>query len=82
MNALFKKRLAALTDNPAHKRSPLVALTKNGRAAFSEMRRREVSTLEYLAADFSADALDNASAMLSKLHHKLIALEKETEDYN
>jgi DNA-binding MarR family transcriptional regulator len=82
VNALLKKRLVALTDNPAHKRSPLVALTENGRAAFSEMRRREASTLEYLAADFSADALDNASAILSKLNHRLITLEKEIEDYD
>ena len=70
-----------LIDNPAHKRSPLLALTKNGRTAFREMRRREASTLDYLAADFSADALDNAAALLSKLNHKLIALKKEIEDH-
>ena len=81
VNALVDENLVKLIDNPAHKRSLLVALTKNGRTAFREMRRREASTLDYLAADFKADTLDNAAAMLSELNHKLIALEKEIEDH-
>ena len=82
VNALVDENLVKLIDNPTHKRSPLVVLTKNGRTAFREMRRREASTLDYLAADFKADTLDNAAAMLSELNHKLIALEKETEDHD
>ena len=41
VDTLTKAALVALRDNPGHKRSPFVTMTKLGQSAFKVMRRRE-----------------------------------------
>jgi DNA-binding MarR family transcriptional regulator len=45
---LLGMKLIELRDNPAHRRSPLLALTREGKTAFAEIRKREVPLLERL----------------------------------
>jgi DNA-binding MarR family transcriptional regulator len=41
--------------NPAHRRSPLIALTPRGAATFAEIRKRERTALAALADELGAD---------------------------
>jgi DNA-binding MarR family transcriptional regulator len=66
-DALVDQRLAAIMDNPAHKRSSLVALSEKGRRAFVKMRAREAPVIEDLARDFEARELERATGVLVRL---------------
>lgn len=80
VDALVGAGLAALHDNPAHRRSPLVALTEAGSAAFAEIRRREERLLDALADGLSAADLEAAAAALAALEERLRALDGPTGD--
>lgn len=71
VDSLATKRLVEMRPNPAHKRSPLVALTPLGRETFQTMRRREQAVLAELAADIPAGALDETLATLDALRRAL-----------
>ena len=58
VDALTKGAFVVLRDNPAHKRSALVALTNRGQSTFKEIRRREQAILEKLAADLPLNSLE------------------------
>jgi DNA-binding MarR family transcriptional regulator len=47
---LLRMKLIDLRENPAHRRSPLLALTREGKAAFADIRKRETPLLELLGA--------------------------------
>lgn len=47
---LLGMKLIELRENPAHRRSSLLALTREGKAAFAEIRKREAPLLEGLGA--------------------------------
>ncbi|MFO0697854.1 MAG: MarR family transcriptional regulator [Nitrospira sp.] len=72
VDELADARLVELQDNPGHKRSPFVVLTKKGRATFSGMRRREGGILEKIAQEFTAAELNQVSDTLTKLKHSII----------
>jgi DNA-binding MarR family transcriptional regulator len=59
--------LAAMKENPAHRRSSLIALTEKGRRAFAKMRAREAPIIEALAGEFDAQDLERATALLARL---------------
>lgn len=71
VDALTKSSFVVLWNNPGHRRSPLVALTKEGKAAFKEMRRREQSVLEGLAGGLSYDSLEITLQTLIALKENL-----------
>src|SRR5262245_15202680 len=50
VDELAKSDLVELRVNPAHLRSPLVALTRKGETVFAGIRKRELPLLERLAA--------------------------------
>jgi DNA-binding MarR family transcriptional regulator len=50
VDELAKSDLVELRPNPAHARSPLIALTRKGEALFAAVRRREVPIFDRLAA--------------------------------
>jgi DNA-binding MarR family transcriptional regulator len=52
VNALLEHDLVELEDNPLHKRSSLVALTKQGKRIIERMRKREAQLYE--TTDFGA----------------------------
>ncbi len=80
-DALCEAGLAAVKDNPAHRRSSLLTLTEKGKRAFATMRAREVSVVSELANEFDARELDNAAQVLSRLAARIDArLKAEAAD--
>jgi DNA-binding MarR family transcriptional regulator len=65
VDALLERGLVARTDNPAHKRSSLVALTDKGRALIQNMRAEELDALSRLQVGVSDDAVVEAAQVLS-----------------
>jgi len=60
VNALLDENLVEYIDNPAHKRSRLVAPTSRGRQVFAAMRAKEIEAFE--RADIAASPEDLAAA--------------------
>ncbi len=50
-NRLLDQGLLRCEDNPRHKRSPLLRLSRSGREVFRELRRREGALLDEVFAD-------------------------------
>ena len=72
VDALLRKALVVLRDNPSHLRSPFVALTQQGQSTFTTMRRREADLLERLAKGFNVDQLEQATRTLGTLNQFII----------
>ncbi len=66
-DALVEGGFASVKENPAHRRSSLIALTDKGRRAFGKMRAREAPLIEELSAEFEAQELERATAVLTRL---------------
>jgi len=73
MNVLLDADLVASADNPAHKRSPLFALTAKGQTIFATMGEREKEPVRRLAASLPLAALDQAEETLQRLNRQLEA---------
>jgi DNA-binding MarR family transcriptional regulator len=73
VDELAKSDLVELRPNPAHLRSPLIALSRKGEALFAAVRKREAPLLEQLAA-----ALDPRKAAATV--QTLAALRRCAED--
>ncbi|NGZ94775.1 MAG: MarR family transcriptional regulator [Nitrospira sp. WS110] len=71
VDALLRKALVVLRDNPSHLRSPFVALTPRGQATFTIMRRREAELLEWLAKEFGLEQLEQVSRTLGTLNQSI-----------
>lgn len=81
VDALLEAGLVTQRDNPAHKRSPLIDLTSEGRRTFKKIQRREAKLLENLAADLPPDAVNTATETLTALNNVLNQLQpKGNED--
>ncbi len=70
-DALAEAGLAAVKENPAHRRSSLIALTDKGKRTFAKMRAREVPVVANLANEFDTQELDRATALLTRLAARL-----------
>jgi DNA-binding MarR family transcriptional regulator len=70
-DALIEAGLAAVRENPAHRRSSLIALTDKGRRTFAKMRAREVPVVASIANEFDAQDLERATAVLTRLAARL-----------
>lgn len=75
VDALMADGLAEARPNPAHKRSPLIALTRRGSEIFDLMRGREAQVLSALAPEFSAEELATAIATLARLTARVREIE-------
>jgi DNA-binding MarR family transcriptional regulator len=63
--------LVTVEENPAHRRSPLVAITKTGARLFKQaMRRQEVWARE-LTVGMNAKDLDAAAAVLRRIDERI-----------
>jgi len=71
VNALLGDGLVELRENPAHRRSRLVALTRKGALLLAAMEEREGRLLSRLAVPASARELDAAAAVLRKVRESL-----------
>jgi DNA-binding MarR family transcriptional regulator len=80
-NALTEAGFVAARPNPADKRSPLVALTKRGSAAFARMQQREKAVLADMTRALAGVELDAAVAALAALRaHLDVALKRGESD--
>jgi DNA-binding MarR family transcriptional regulator len=68
--------LLALTENPHHRRSRLVAVTAHGERTFSDLHRREIANLDGVTVDLEPDELARCARVLAvltervrRLHH-------------
>lgn len=77
VDGLVAARLVETLDNPAHKRSPLIALTDKGRKTFAKMRRRERAALRTIAEGLAPKAVETTIATLNRLRGQLAALAVE-----
>ncbi len=64
VNELLDAGLVKLVENPAHKRSPLVALSRTGERRIARMREREASVFASASIQTSAAELQRAAAAL------------------
>jgi DNA-binding MarR family transcriptional regulator len=64
VNQLEALELAARRPNPAHKRSPLFALTEKGATLFGEIRARENDEMDAVSDLFSKDELQASQRVL------------------
>lgn len=65
VDALRERKLVRREPNPAHKRSPLIALTDRGRALIQNMRAEELHALSRLRAGTSDSAIREAAQVLA-----------------
>jgi DNA-binding MarR family transcriptional regulator len=65
--------LLAYAPNEDHRRSPLVRLTEQGRAAYAAIDRRQAAWVSRLAAGIGRADLDSAARVLDELCHRLAA---------
>jgi DNA-binding MarR family transcriptional regulator len=72
-DALIEGGFASVKENPAHRRSSLIALTDKGRRTFTKMRAREAPLIEELAAEFDAQELERATGVLTRLMARIEA---------
>ena len=64
VNALLKRGLVALAENPRHQRSKMVELTPKGRALTKTVRSREEKILARLGRELDAAELERAAEVL------------------
>jgi len=76
VNTLLERQLVVLTDNPAHKRSRLVALTEEGRSAIVEMKQREQALITQLPLRCSEADLGRAAEVLRDLAQAFAAVHR------
>ncbi len=65
VDVLLERKLVQREPNPAHKRSPLIALTDRGRAVIQDMRAQELHALSRLQAGTSDSAMRDAAQVLA-----------------
>lgn len=74
VNTLVEEDLATLVANPAHRRAPLVAFTRKGRAAYVAAERRQAPWAVDLAKAASRADIERASRVLSAIRARLEAV--------
>ena len=72
VNALEAQGFAEFVENPKHKRSHLVRVTKAGRVRFEAMTKQFLGVASTFAPHFSADELTNATDVLRRAREVLV----------
>ena len=76
---LARSDLVELRSNPAHQRSPLIALSRKGEALFASVRKREAPLTEQLATGLDARKAVATVQTLTALRRRAEALLQEQE---
>jgi DNA-binding MarR family transcriptional regulator len=79
VDELARSDLVELKANPAHLRSPLIALSRKGETVFASMRRREAPLIERLAAGLDARKAAATVQTLTALRRRAEQLLREQE---
>lgn len=74
VDELIRRGLAEPQNNPQHKRSPLVALTKQGEAVFAAISQREAGLFAELAASGSSSEFKTLALALARLRVGALAM--------
>lgn len=72
VNSLVEPGLVELRENPAHRRSPLVALTPAGERAIRRMQRKERRVFGRMAADVPDVEIEAATRTLRAVRNALV----------
>lgn len=76
VNELQALDLLAAIDNPAHKRSPLMATTKAGAKLFESIQKSEAEILETIQKGFSKQDLLTTTKTLESFNAKLASSDR------
>ncbi len=76
VNVLLKNKLVEFSDNPDHKRSRLIALTKKGHYLVETMNRNETKIMLQVKLDVSDKDMLDAAKVLSSISEVLEKLLK------
>jgi DNA-binding MarR family transcriptional regulator len=79
VDELSKSDLVELRPNPAHQRSPLIALSRKGEALFASVRKREAPLMEHLGAQLDARKAAATLQTLAALRRRAEELLEEQE---
>lgn len=71
VDQLLELGLVSALDNPAHRRSALIAMTPQGQALFRKVQAREARVLARLGHAFAARDLTTAAETLASLRAEL-----------
>jgi len=71
VNSLLEQRLVQLRENPAHRRSPLVALTPEGEKLILRMRKREERFFDAMSREVSESRIHSAVRTLRAIRLEL-----------
>ena len=79
VNELTAAGIAAALSNPAHRRSPLIGLTDEGRRRLKTLQDREAALLARIAPAVSSAELAAATRLLERLERELTGRLAEIE---
>ena len=79
VDELARSDLVELRPNPAHQRSPLIALSRKGEALFASVRKREAPLIEQLATGLDARKAAATVQALTALRRRAEELLQEQE---
>jgi DNA-binding MarR family transcriptional regulator len=72
VNGLYDKGFVAFVENPRHKRSPLVEITKKGRAYFDRLSNTFLGAAAAYAPRFTQAEVESATQTLRKAKNVLV----------
>ena len=75
VNPLLEQKLVELQSNPAHRRSPLLTLTRKGEEMIRRMRKREKRFFEAMSDDVSEQQITAAAQTLRAVRAQLKQVE-------
>jgi DNA-binding MarR family transcriptional regulator len=76
VDTLLESELVERSANPAHRRSPMIALSDRGRALIQNMRAREQNAISRLQVGVSDNAVEEAAQVLAAWR---AGLQRDTE---
>ena len=71
VNDLLTLNLVKSHENPAHKRSPLMSMTEQGKKLFMKIIRDEAKVLASMAGEFSGKNISSSIRTLKAMHQYL-----------
>jgi len=71
VNDLLTLKLVKAQENPAHKRSPLMSMTEQGKKLFTKIIRDEAKVLASMAGEFSGKNISTSIRTLKAMHQYL-----------
>jgi len=71
VNDLLTLKLVKAQENPAHKRSPLISITEQGKKLFKKITRAEAKVLDSMADEFSGKSISTSIRTIKAINDYL-----------